>query len=421
MADPTLAWISLAALALVILSSFTTRLNPGILSIVLASVIGGLLAPKIGVKAVLAGFPSDLFLTLTGVTLLFTLAQVNGTLERVAAVAVRGCRGKASLMPVAFFVLSFGLASIGPGNIAATALLAPMAMATAQRAAISALLMAIMISHGALAGGMSPFAPTGVIAQGIMGKTLGIAGVEWRLYLDNLLANLVVATTAYLLLGRRLFARGDAPQQRGAPETEAPPSFKARHGVTLGIIVLLVVAVAAFNVPVGVAAFGGVVVVSLLGIADENEALKKMPWGVMLMVCGVTVLTALLEKTGGSELLIKMVGRVSGERTVTGVIAFLTGLVSVYSSTSGVVLPAFLPLTPGIAREVGGDPMSIASSIIVGGHLVDSSPLSTLGALCLACAPAAEDRRRVFNRLLLWGLSMTLVGALWCFVAYGML
>ena len=93
-------------------------------------------------------------------------------------------------------------------------------------------------------------------------------------------------------------------------------------------------------------------------------------------------------------------------------IALVTGLVSVYSSTSGVVLPAFLPSVPGLVEKLGGgDPLAIASSILVGGHLVDVSPLSTIGALCVAGAAAGEDRRLLFNRVLAWGLSMAVVGA----------
>src|SRR5262245_37791798 len=98
-----LAEISLAALGLVVLASCTVRLNPGFLAVVLAWVIGVYLAPRwgteIGLKGVAAGFPAELFLTLVGVTLLFTQAQVNGTLDQVARAAVRGCRGNVGLMP----------------------------------------------------------------------------------------------------------------------------------------------------------------------------------------------------------------------------------------------------------------------------------------------------------------------------------
>ena len=98
-----LAWISLAALVLVIVLSCTTAVNPGFVSLALAWVIGIYLAPAWGrsftVGEVLAGFPTDLFLTLVGVTLLFTLARGNGTLDRVVRVAVRGCRGNAGIDP----------------------------------------------------------------------------------------------------------------------------------------------------------------------------------------------------------------------------------------------------------------------------------------------------------------------------------
>jgi di/tricarboxylate transporter len=158
-----------------------------------------------------------------------------------------------------------------------------------------------------------------------------------------------------------------------------------------------------------------------LRVADEKETIRAMPWSVILMVCGVTVLTSLLETTGGIDLFSSILARFSTQRSVTGLIAFVTGLVSVYSSTSGVVLPAFLPSVPGLIQKLGGgDPLAISLSILIGGHLVDVSPLSTIGALCVAGAAASEDRRRLFNRLLAWGLSMAFVGALFCFVAFGL-
>src|SRR5262245_59525319 len=105
----SLAWISLAALVVVIVASCTTAVNLGILSVVFAWVIGVYLGPTmgraIGPKAVMAGFPTELFLTLVGVTALFSQAQVNGTLERVARLGVRCCRGNVGLIPIMFFGL----------------------------------------------------------------------------------------------------------------------------------------------------------------------------------------------------------------------------------------------------------------------------------------------------------------------------
>jgi Na+/H+ antiporter NhaD/arsenite permease-like protein len=431
-----LAWISLAALVIVIVASCTTRVNPGMLSIVFAWIIGVYLGPAmgrdLGFKAVLAGFPTELFLTLAGVTMLFAQARVNGTLERVAHVGERCCRGNVGLIPIMFFGLTLVIASIGAGNIAAAALMGPLAMAVAGRAGIPAFLMTIMVAHGAVAGALSKIAPTGVIASNLM-EQMGLSGYEWQIYAYNLMANLFVAFAGYFAFGGwRLLSRGRLGGQENSSESTTDvlvPSPAGditplgwQHRVTLAVIAALVVAVVGFRVHVGMGAFTGAVLLSLFRAADEKEAIRAMPWGVILMVCGVTVLTALLERTGGIDLFTTFLAKFSTKRSVTGVIALVTGLVSVYSSTSGVVLPTFLPSVPGLVAKLGGgDPLAIASSILVGGHLVDVSPLSTIGALCVAGAAASEDRRRLFNQVLAWGLSMAVVGAVLCYLAFGLL
>jgi hypothetical protein len=62
---------------------------------------------------------------------------------------------------------------------------------------------------------------------------------------------------------------------------------------------------------------------------------------------------------------------------------------------------------------------ALAMTMNVSGHLVDVSPLSTIGALCIASIPAGPGSRRLFNQLLVWGLSMTVVGALICWLFFG--
>jgi Na+/H+ antiporter NhaD/arsenite permease-like protein len=424
----SLAAISVAALVLALLVSCTSSVHVGFLAIVLAWIVGVYFG-GMTVDQVIAGFPTSLFLTLVGVTLLFAQAQVNGTLDRIAHRAVRLCRGNAGVIPMMFFLLTAGLASIGPGHIASAALMAPMGMAVAGRYGISAFLMAIMIGNGASAGSLSPFAPTGIIVSGILPK-IGLVGVQWPIYLNNFIAHAAVAFGGYFLLGGwRLFARR-AEVEAGAidgvgalPDGEARNDrFEPRHLLTLGVIAALIVAVIFFKLNVGMGAFAGAVLLTLARAADESEAIRKMPWKVIMMVTGVTVLIGLLEKTGGMELFVDFLARLATPASATAVAAFFTGLISIYSSTSGVVLPAFLPTVPGLIERLGsGDTMALVSSMNVGAHLVDISPLSTTGALCLAAAPLGTDNRVLFNKLLAWGLSMTVVGALICWVFFGLL
>jgi Na+/H+ antiporter NhaD/arsenite permease-like protein len=400
-----------------IIVSCVTTLNVGVLAVAMAWIVGVYIG-GMPVATVMSGFPTQLFLTLAGVTLLFTIAQCNGTLDRLAHRAVRVCRGHRGVVPIMFFVLAAALASIGPGNISTAALLAPMAMTTAMRAGIPLFLMAIMVGNGANAGSLSPFAPTGIIVNGLMAR-IGMPGFETQTYISNLLAHAFVAFAGYFLIGGwRLFtAKSRQSTIEVADDVGATGAFDGRHWLTIAVIAALLACVIGLNVNVGMGAFFGATVLVLARAADDREAIKRMPWNVIVMVCGVTVLIALLEKAQGIDLLGSMVARVSTSASVTAVVAFLTGAVSVYSSTSGVVLPAFLPMVPTLAQQVGGNAVAIAMSMNVGGHLVDVSPLSTIGALCLA-ATSAEESRRLFNQLLVWGLSMTVVGALLCFLMF---
>lgn len=412
----TLAAISVIALALTVLLSCVVSINVGVVAIATAWIIG-VYVGGLPVNTVMAGFPTSLFLTLTGVSLLFSLASCNGTLDRLTHHAVRACRGNRGVIPVMFFVLAAALASMGPGNIATAALIAPIAMATATRVGIPLFLMSIMVGNGANAGALSPFAPTGIIVNGLM-QRIGLPGYELPTYLYTLAAHALVAFGGYAVFGGlRLFVR-EAPADESATATpENAPAFERRHWVTLGVIAALILSVLLAEVNVGMGAFLAAVMLVLGRFADDAEAIRRMPWKVIVMVCGVTVLIALLEKAQGIDLLVGMVTSVASAATINPAMAFFTGLVSVYSSTSGVVLPAFLPMVPGLAQQLGAAPLGIAVSMYIGGHLVDVSPLSTIGALCIAGAPV-EESRALFNRLLAWGLSMCVVGAAVCWLLF---
>ena len=416
MASLDLAWLSIAALVVAVAVSCTTAVNVGLLSLSLAWLVGVYLG-GMSLDAVLEGFPVNLFVTLTGVTFLFSVADCNGTLARVTAVAVRICRGRPGLLPIMFFGLGLAVASIGSGGTPASALLAPPAMAAAGAAGISPLLMAVMTGNGALAGTLSPFAPGGLVANGVMSR-IGLGGLEWHTYGYNVLAHATVGFGGFLVLGGLRLLRRPPVNVEAAARAAEP--MERRHWLTVGGIAALILGVTGFGMHVGMTALAIAVVLTLLKAVDERKAIQRMPWGVILMVSGVTVLVSMMEKSQGLQLFTSGLASVSSPESIVPIVAFGSGLISVYSSTSGVVMPAFLPMAPELAARVGGlDPVQIAWTITVGAGLVDLSSLSTVGALFLAAAPPGTDTRQLFNALLVWGLSMTVVGALLCWMLFG--
>lgn len=400
---------SVLALLAAIVVSMVSRINVGLIAIAAAWMIG---VYVVGMKpdAVLAGFPSGLFLTLAGVTLLFAIAEVNQSFEGVAIRAFRWARGSVRLLPLVFFVLGFCFAAIGPGAVPGVALVIPLATALGTRAQIPPLLTALIVANGANAGNLSPISAVGIIANSRM-EAAGIGGHEGVVMLANFLAHALVAALAYAFY---LFWMRSQATRAEPVITEVPP-FERSQVWTLSVLGLWVLGVVLLKLNVGLSAFAAALLLIIVRAGDEGAAIKKMPWGIILMVTGVAVLIAILEASGGMTLFTQMLAAVATPATVNGVIAFVTGAISTYSSTSGVVLPAFLPTVPALVKELGGgDPLAIALSINVGSSIVDVSPLSTIGALCVAAISDPAVSRKLFYQMLTWGLAMIVVGALLC-------
>ena len=129
-----------------------------------------------------------------------------------------------------------------------------MAMAVAGRAAVPMFLMAIMVGNGASSGSLSPFAPTGIIVNGLMNR-IGLGGHEFLTFFNNLLVHAVVALAAYFILGGwKLFK---FTYTVSAEESAQAASLEGKHWVTLGVIATLIISVIWFKVDVGMGAFLG--------------------------------------------------------------------------------------------------------------------------------------------------------------------
>lgn len=408
------AWLSLFALLVVIAFSLTSRINVGVLAVALAAPIA-VFAAHWKPDALMGAFPSSLFLTLVGVTLLFGIAHKNGLLDALARRAVGACGRQCALLPPLFFLLTCLVATAGPGAIAATALIAPLALSTAATAGVSPFLMALMVANGGNAGNLSPFSAVGVIVHAQFAKA-GLGPHDGAVFLANFVAHAFVAAAAYVLFGGLRLWR-----TRETPAPMAPPApLTGRHWFTLAVLVAWIAGVVLFRANVGLSAFAASALLILAGATEDNAALAAVPWAVIVMVCGVSVLVSVIEKTGGMDLFTTLLARISTPATAKGVMAFVTGVISTYSSTSGVVYPAFLPAVPGLVAKLGGgNPLEIALSVNVGAALVDVSPLSTIGALCVAGVTDTGTGRELFRQMLLWGFAMTIVGALFCQLAIG--
>ena len=440
------ALVSILALVILVgISCVNEDLNVGFLGIAFGIIVGGVFAGTPASK-VMNAFPLSLFMILVGVTFLFGMAQTNGTMEKLTAYSICACKGNTALVPIIIYILATFITTIGPGNIAGCALMAPVAMAIASKVKMPAFLMTLLVVGACNGAAFSPFAPTGIISNGIIAKCapeLGIPAdylntLAWKIHFNSTIAQGFVNIGGFFVMGGLKWIR----EQKGAALdidelAPKPEPFNAAQKTTLLLVAILIILVVVPGLPgvkgtlpktitnmlsnVGSISFVLSIVLMLTGYGDSKAAVKVMPWSVIMMVCGVSVLIDVMDKAGGLNFLVEVMASVAGPTTICFWTAFVPAVISAYSSSSGVVMPMFLPMTPGLVELTGGDPIAIISAIDVGSHLVDTSPLSTLGALCIASAGEEEDKGVLFRKLLIWGLSMSIVSGIVCYVFFGLL
>lgn len=409
-----LGLVSLLILILAIFIGFKRGVNTGLVSIAFAYILGffvmtedmGLMSGAAAKgKPLIAGFSTSLFLILVGMTFLFSIARVNGTLELLARKSSHLAKGNRKLIPLLFFVFSLVLAAIGPGNIAVCALVLPIAMAVGNEEDISSLLMAAMVIAGSNAGGLSPIAPTGIIGT----QLAQAAGYDtsMHVFINMIIAQVILAAVLYIALG------GFKLKKDQSTDKVKPAPFDKVQKTTLVVIALVVVAIIGFQAHIGFAAFVGGVILLLLKAADQNKAIAAIPWGTLLLVTGVGVLVNVVTVAGGIDYLTDGLSTFMNSTTAGPIIAIISGLMSAVSSASGVVMPTLITTVPGLVENLDGvTGPTLITAIILGAHLVTNSPISTLGALAMANAPENEDKQKLFGQLLILGFGGVVFGAL---------
>ena len=396
--------ITLLALVFAIFLGFIRKVNTGLISIGVAYIVGYGLVGMSG-KEIIAGFPTSLFFMLLGMTLLFSIAKSNGTMEYIARKFVSLTGGKTKLIPILFFVFSAVAAAVGPGPIVITALMMPIAMAVAKTEDISDILIATIVISGSLAGGLSPLAASGIIASNLAVE-IGIDNYT-PIFICCIIAGIIQGIACYIVFGGHKLKN-----KKGASSKLDKMSL---HQVYTSIVILgVIIGILVFKLDIGLTAFVGGALLLVLGAAKQDEAIKGIAWPTLLLVAGVALLVNVVNVSGGIDMLAAFLASIMNGTTASGILAITGGLMSSVSSASGVVMPTLIPTVPTVVAELGGSvsPSALVAGIVWGAHAVTYSPLSTLGALAMANVTDRVDKNKIFNALLISAIASTLFAGL---------
>ena len=409
-----MALLSLVFLLIAIFLGFFRKMNTGLLSIAFALVLGRLAG--IADAEIIKGFNASLFLMLLGVTYLFSLAQLNGTLDLLAQKVIALAGKRIYLIPIIIYVFSTILAAIGPGTVPTMAIMMVFSMALAAEMKISPVLLATLTALGATGGGVSPLAATGIIGINLCAE-FGLTGIEKEFLLNGIFASTIYAVIVYVLLG------GYKLKAQAEGTAKAIAAFNYKQLLTLAGIAAMVLLVMVWRINVGLVSFAVAAVLSFLRVSEEAKALKHIPWGTLLLITGVGVLMQLIIDLGGIDVLSSILVSVMSEKTAAAIMGMTAGIMSWFSSTSGVVMPTLIPTIPHVAQQLGGvNQLELASTITMVANTASISPLSTGGALALAAyASAASDGQKHQQQLFvrMFGVSALGVSVLCVFSYFG--
>ena len=406
--------VSLAVLAVVFLVATLRGVHMGALALV-ASFVVGLAVYDVTTDEVLAGFPSDLFVILVGVTYLFALARNNGTVAWIVHGAVRVVGGRVALVPWAMFLVCAAVTSIGAVSPAAVAIVAPVAMGFAQRYAIHPVLMGMLVVQGATAGSFSPIGVFGSITNGVV-ETNDLPGNQLVLFVATFLAATTVAVATYLAFGGRgLVARGREevdPAHQPDPDADADEVTRLtpQRWLTLAGLVALMVGALGFDLDVGFTALTIAVALTLAFPAAAKGAVEQISWSTVLLIGGIVTYVTLLQNEGVVDWLGDGVAEVGAPLLAALLICLIGAVVSAFASTTGII-GALIPLAVPFLLTDQVNAVALIAALAISSSVVDCSPFSTNGALVVANADPAQ-RDLVLKRLLQWGMSIVAVAPL---------
>ncbi|WPB88391.1 SLC13 family permease [Streptomyces malaysiensis] len=431
----SMADVSIVVLIALFAATALPRFNLGLAALPAAFLVG--LAADRTADDVTAFFPGDFFVLIVGVTALFAVAQINGTLDWLLDGMLRLVGGRALLVVLVPFLIGAVLTAIGTLPAAATAIVAPLALGLAARYGIPLFIAAVLGITGVISGLLSPLAVYGTSARQL-GDKLGIGlpdSAPVSFFFGGVLAGLAVSAGC-LAVG---FRTGAMPRGRVAPTTPdglhatlAPtgtgtgpaagekagraPSSGISRVLTLACLLAVVVLSVGFDVNIGYLGLTAAVVQQLVLGLEPNDIVSRIPWNVVLLIGGLLTYIGLMQDLGAFARISDLL-RVEGAPMLSLlVLCYIAGVTS-FAASSITVFATMMPLVPAVVAE-GVSPVGAVLSVALASVLVDVNPLGITGGLLLGAAEP-EDRPRLFRQLLTCGLVSVVVAPALAWGAFG--
>ncbi|KCY47034.1 SLC13 family permease [Acinetobacter nosocomialis] len=416
--------LMLIALAVSIGLGYKTKINIGFFTIVFAYLIGCF---GMGLKPseVIELWPVKIFFIILSVTLFYNFALANGALEKLASHLLYKCRKFPQFLPLAIFFAATIIAGLGAGFYTVLAFMAPITLLLCKKTNMNMVIGGMAANYGALAGANFMTSQSGIIFRSLMENT-GISSQTAFSYSSGIFVLTLIIPIAVL----GIYTLWNRKSNSIVIEDQKPEPFDKKQKQSIFLIVLMMSIVLVFpilhlvfpdvktisflnsKIDIAFLAITFSLISLLMKLADEKKVIALVPWGTLIMICGVGMLIALGVKLGIITTLSEWLANNVPVWVIPVLLCLISAIMSVFSSTLGVVAPTLFPIVPALALTSGLNPLVLFICIVVGAQSTAISPFSSGGSLIMASAPADIDKTKFFNQLLFKAIPVGVIAAL---------
>lgn len=416
--------LMLMALAVSIGLGYKTKINIGFFTIAFAYLIGCF---GMGLKPseVIELWPVKIFFIILSVTLFYNFALANGALEKLANHLLYKCRKFPQFLPLAIFFAATIIAGLGAGFYTVLAFMAPITLLLCKKTNMNMIIGGMAANYGALAGANFMTSQSGIIFRSLMENT-GISSQTAFSYSSGIFILTLIIPIAVL----GIYTLWNRKSNSIVIEDQKPEPFDKKQKQSIFLIILMMSIVLVFpilhlvfpdvktisflnsKIDIAFLAITFSLISLLMKLADEKKVIALVPWGTLIMICGVGMLIALGVKLGIITTLSEWLANNVPVWVIPVLLCLISAIMSVFSSTLGVVAPTLFPIVPALALTSGLNPLVLFICIVVGAQSTAISPFSSGGSLIMASAPADIDKTKFFNQLLFKAIPVGVIAAL---------
>ncbi|MDC5472987.1 SLC13 family permease [Acinetobacter baumannii] len=416
--------LMLMALAVSIGLGYKTKINIGFFTIAFAYLIGCF---GMGLKPseVIELWPVKIFFIILSVTLFYNFALANGALEKLASHLLYKCRKFPQFLPLAIFFAATIIAGLGAGFYTVLAFMAPITLLLCKKTNMNMIIGGMAANYGALAGANFMTSQSGIIFRSLMENT-GISSQTAFSYSSGIFVLTLIIPIAVL----GIYTLWNRKSNSIVIEDQKPEPFDKKQKQSIFLIILMMSIVLVFpilhlvfpdvktisflnsKIDIAFLAITFSLISLLMKLADEKKVIALVPWGTLIMICGVGMLIALGVKLGIITTLSEWLANNVPVWVIPVLLCLISAIMSVFSSTLGVVAPTLFPIVPALALTSGLNPLVLFICIVVGAQSTAISPFSSGGSLIIASAPADIDKTKFFNQLLFKAIPVGVIAAL---------